>query len=768
MRALLLGLIAFVLGLSVAVPEEPISVGGRLPSGSANVSLWWTISSAAKVQPDTLPPTQFTAAVQIRCARNEHESVQVLLRSQEGLRGLTLEAEPFSGPSRGKTLSQNLEILRVDYVKVTAPTDKSTRAGSWPDPLPPFRAPIQIEPGQNQGFWLRIFVPESASSGVYHGVLKMQAEGWRVEVPLELTVYDFALPDRMTCQTAFGFSPGEVFRYQKLRDDPSKREVLEKYWADLSAHHISPYDPAPLDPFKVTWPDVHPPKTQWEQWSNVRIVTNEVHLGHGALLVNDDKPTQTVEVSYQPFISIPDSGLQFKMWYRTAVPGHRFTVSMNHYDSDRKWISGHNRDFLIEGNGLWQMADYRLTEFPAGAKYVRLNLMGTQWTEGGEKLGLVWYDDVSLQDLGTGKELVQGGDFEESKRTELCAPADQLRPVFDFTAWDKAMTQAFDGYHFNSFSLPIPGMGGGTFYELVQPSLRGFPEDSPEYPLMLGAYCGQMEAHLRAKGWLDRAYIYWFDEPSESQYAYLRNGFAKLKQYCPDITRMITKHVEDGLVGGPNLWCAISDQYKPEKAEQRRKLGDRFWWYVCTGPKAPYTGLFIDHPAPELRIWLWQTFQRGINGILVWQCNYWTSDTAYPDADQPQNPYEDPMSWTSGYGTPKGKKLPWGNGDGRFIYPPAAAASGSPASAVLDGPVDSIRWEQLRDGIEDYEYLTILRSTLEKRRSTLNPAQVKQFEDLLNLPNSITRSMTEFARDGEPIERRRDQIARAIEALTRR
>ena len=56
----------------------------------------------------------------------------------------------------------------------------------------------------------------------------------------------------------------------------------------------------------------------------------------------------------------------------------------------------------------------------------------------------------------------------------------------------------------------------------------------------------------------------------------------------------------------------------------------------------------------------------------------------------------------------------WGNGDGRFIYPPEAAADANPANPVLDGPVDSIRWEMLRDGIEDYEYFVILSVSLTK------------------------------------------------------
>ena len=58
-----------------------------------------------------------------------------------------------------------------------------------------------------------------------------------------------------------------------------------------------------------------------------------------------------------------------------------------------------------------------------------------------------------------------------------------------------------------------------------------------------------------------------------------------------------------GIVGKP---------LRSNGAEQRRAQGEKFWWYVCTGPKAPYCGLFIDHAGTELRVWLWQTWQRGV------------------------------------------------------------------------------------------------------------------------------------------------------------
>jgi len=141
------------------------------------------------------------------------------------------------------------------------------------------------------------------------------------------------------------------------------------------------------------------------------------------------------------------------------------------------------------------------------------------------------------------------------------------------------------------------------------------------------------------------------------------------------------------LIGGPNIWCPLTPSYDAKVAAERRPAGEEFWWYICTGPKAPYCTLFIDHPGTELRVWLWQTWQRRIDGLLIWQTNYWTSSAAYPDPAAPQNPYEDPMGWVSGYSTPAGVRQPWGNGDGRFLYPPESAADGRPTAPVLEGAV---------------------------------------------------------------------------------
>ncbi len=206
------------------------------------------------------------------------------------------------------------------------------------------------------------------------------------------------------------------------------------------------------------------------------------------------------------------------------------------------------------------------------------------------------------------------------------------------------------------------------------------------------------------------------------------------------------------------------DSHRRSFAAARQQAGDRYTWYICCGPKAPYIANFIDRAATDLRVWLWQTWQENVDGILIWEATYWHSPSAYPSALQ--NPYTDSMSWVSGYDTKPGERQRWNVGDGRFLYPPEAAADGTQAQAVLEGPVSSIRWEALRDGVEDVEYLALLKRLLAARRGTLPAAAESRYEALLTVPPAISASLTQWTTDPAPIAARRHEVARAIEELS--
>lgn len=588
------------LGFPVSVPDfYRFDYGANLAGDAAGVAVWWC-DAAHKIPRQRALPTVGSTEATLSAARNDYEAVQIVVRPYGPLKGLTAEAGPLVDRDGATIPEENVRISRVHYHYVDHPTDHTGVRDWWPDALPPLSGPIDVAAGENQPFWVVVYVPGDAKPGDYRGEIFLEAEDFVEIIPVHLHVWDFALPKRNHIETAFGFSAGNVFRYHQLKTEEDKRRVLDMYLKILSEHRISPYDPTPMDPIDVKFlPDADPP------------------------------------------------------------------------------------------------------------------------------------------------------------RAEL-----------DFTAFDRAMARAVDEFHFTGIRLPIQGMGGGTFHARYEPEIAGYGENTPQYQAMFSSYVKQLEEHFREKGWLDMVFIYWFDEPAPKDYEFVRNGFERLKRYAPGLRTMLTEQPEDALAGPVDVWCAITPNYDHEAAEKRRAHGERFWWYVCTGPKAPYCTLFIDHPATELRVWLWQTWQRDVRGVLVWQSNYWTSSAAFPD--QPQNPYEDPMGYVSGYSTPRGVKRFWGNGDGRFIYPsPAAATPGAAGPGpVLDPPVSSIRWEMLREGIEDYEYLYLLRELIGKRRDELSPEEVKRYESLLEVPESITKDMTSFTTDPAPIYARRAEVAEAIERLS--
>jgi hypothetical protein len=428
-----------------------VSCGELLPGSTNKVGLWFA-SSGWKISRDKPLPKAKGQAIEICAARNEAEAAQLVVRPTVSLNGFTVRTEALTGPGAAVIPAKNIEVLKVRYVNVTRPTDKSSVAGLWPDPLPPLKGSINLEANKNHPFWIRVKIPRNVSAGKYTGNIKLSGQNLEANVTLSIEVYDFVLPDRMTCTTAFGFSPGNVFRYQKISSEKHKRQVLEKYWDSFSTHHISPYNPAPLDGIKVTWPNVKPPvENKYANWEGLRIVDNEAHSGTGSLLIYDDDQKSNVTVSYKPLIEIPAGGIQARLWYRTAVPDHRFGIALNHYDKDGKWMSGRNNDMTLKGNGRWQLFEALVRDFPKGAKFIRPMVRATTWTDAGELTGLVWFDEVSLKDAASGKELVEGGNFDIEKRTELVAPAEQLKVSFDFLAWDKAMEKAINHYHFNSF-----------------------------------------------------------------------------------------------------------------------------------------------------------------------------------------------------------------------------------------------------------------------------------------------------------------------------
>ncbi|MCQ2391773.1 MAG: DUF4091 domain-containing protein [Kiritimatiellae bacterium] len=330
------------------------------------------------------------------------------------------------------------------------------------------------------------------------------------------------------------------------------------------------------------------------------------------------------------------------------------------------------------------------------------------------------------------------------KWTKTANPAD-AEPIFDWTAWDAAMEKVFADHHFNTFRLNIQGLGSCDVTQSRPAKFCGCSYEDPLYQVRMQKYLAGIERHLAEKGWLDKAYVYCFDEPLKKDYALVMQGLGTVKKYAPRLRRMLTTGPQEALMpDGANLWNPLTYvDLKSPAALKARAAGDDFWWYITFSSQAPLVNEHVEHSGVDMRLWGWQTWDADVHGVLIWELAYWNGFKTLP-AGTLQNPYEDAMCWTRIW-------HPWNSGEGRYIYPPKKCFAGG-EGPVLDGPVDSIRFEMLREGLEDYEYFVLL-----KKLDPANP--------LLKVPVTVQRHVRDYSTNPCHMEAHREKLAHEIMRL---
>jgi len=302
----------------------------------------------------------------------------------------------------------------------------------------------------------------------------------------------------------------------------------------------------------------------------------------------------------------------------------------------------------------------------------------------------------------------------------------------DFSDFDVAIAKYFPW--FNSFKLPRFGMNDNVGFE------------GGDAERMKIDYMRLVAEHLVDKGVLNKGYNYITDEPEEKDYDAVVEAAKLVRMADQRIKILLTEHIADKLIGSVDIWVPIGPEYNEQQAKARQAKGEQVWWYLCCGPHHPWPNYFIDYPAIDLRMWHWMTWRYGLDGILYWDTCYWQD-----------NPWQKPMS------QPDHRKWNWGNGDGHLLYPATRTPS---KTFIAKGPVDSIRWETIRDGIEDWDYFRILKDRIDAApASKRNSTEYKPAQDALARVNGCIRSFTDYCKDPAEAESIRFAVAKAIEGI---
>ncbi len=188
----------------------------------------------------------------------------------------------------------------------------------------------------------------------------------------------------------------------------------------------------------------------------------------------------------------------------------------------------------------------------------------------------------------------------------------------------------------------------------------------------VAAFLGDFSAHLKKMGWFSQTVIAMDERPAGQ----MRKALAVIREAAPGMKVALAGADHPELYGDIHDYCFFISHRVPKRAIKRRlNEGRPTTFYVCCGPRRPNTFTFSP---PAEAAWLgWFAAARGYSGFLRWAYNSWTedplSDTSYPAKD-------------------------WPAGDCFLVYP---------------GPRSSIRFERLREGIQDFEKLAAVRASLE-------------------------------------------------------
>lgn len=250
----------------------------------------------------------------------------------------------------------------------------------------------------------------------------------------------------------------------------------------------------------------------------------------------------------------------------------------------------------------------------------------------------------------------------------------------------------------------------------------------------------------RAKkaGLLDRAYIYGCDEVETNHFEHVKWAVDELKAAFPEVPVATTAYDHEFGVGTAlsaiDCFTPLTPAYNPKKAAASRAAGHKVWWYICCIPHAPYANMFVESPAIEGRLLMGaQTVRMRPDGFLYYQISLWNARRPISG----RNAFTDwtARSWTTYHG------------------------DGSWCCCGPDGiPLATIRLENFRDGLEDYQYALALERGLKAHPDAPWAAKARE---LLAVPATVMRSMTDYTYDPFVLLAWRNAMADLLEECAR-
>lgn len=273
--------------------------------------------------------------------------------------------------------------------------------------------------------------------------------------------------------------------------------------------------------------------------------------------------------------------------------------------------------------------------------------------------------------------------------------------TIDWAGFDRRFGRYLDGSAFidavpiNIFALPINLHAGW-------PGRLGADPTKVDAATLTAA-SRLVARHWDEKGWrLGDAFVYVADEPGPERYASVKKACAAVRAGDPRIRTSVafytefTRHARSlvkefgGLV---TMWDIAGDHMDLPAVRERQAAGETVGFYQ--GGEPFQGGEALDNDGLALTTWPWIAWRYGLDTLFLYNMTEWD----YHRLERAKVP------WSKGkreiWENPLNQSWPT-NSQGVLIYPGQYVG--------IRGVVASMRLKQVRRGMQDYEYLWLLKS----------------------------------------------------------
>ena len=276
---------------------------------------------------------------------------------------------------------------------------------------------------------------------------------------------------------------------------------------------------------------------------------------------------------------------------------------------------------------------------------------------------------------------------------------------YDYTLFDKYISFVMDcgiNRRINCYSM-VPWKIAFPYYDeaLGKETVFTGKIGSPEYNAFWKPMLTDFTRHLKAKGWFGITAIAMDERPMPAMQAVIK----LLKEVDKDWKIALAGDYHPEIEAEIYDYCIASRwQFPNTTLTQRQQAGKLSTWYTCCTEVYP-NGFTFSPPAEH--VWLgWYTAAKNMDGYLRWAYNSW-----------PKTPLQD------------SRFTAWPAGDTYQVYP---------------GPLSSIRFEKLVEGIQDFEKIRILKEEYKQKGDKATQEEMKRILAGFEIKNLKTKTAEEM------------------------